>query len=90
MESAPSIARVVLDSPLPQLDRLFDYRIPPTLREIARPGTRVIVPLRSAGRRARGYIVELADRVGAGVERGLAHDGQLERAGHGVFDDRRS
>ena len=63
MEGAPTFARVVLDSPLPQLDRLFDYRIPESLRAIAHPGARVIVPLRTAGRRARGYIVELADAV---------------------------
>jgi len=63
VEGAPSIARIVLDSPLPQLDRLFDYRIPEPLRAVAQPGVRVIVPLRTAGRRARGYIVELADSV---------------------------
>ncbi|MER3390118.1 MAG: primosomal protein N' [Microcella sp.] len=63
MDGTPSFARVVLDSPLPQLDRLFDYRIPEALSASAQPGVRVIVPLRTAGRRARGYIVELADRV---------------------------
>ncbi|MDO9591461.1 MAG: primosomal protein N', partial [Microcella sp.] len=59
-----SIARVLLDSPLPQLDRLFDYRIPDQLREQAVPGVRVLVPLRSAGRQAKGFIIELADEVG--------------------------
>lgn len=59
-----SIARVLLDSPLPQLDRLFDYRIPERWREQAVPGVRVLVPLRSAGRQAKGYIVEVADEVG--------------------------
>lgn len=59
-----SIARVLLDSPLPQLDRLFDYRVPDRWREQAMPGVRVLVPLRSAGRQAKGYIVELADEVG--------------------------
>lgn len=59
-----SIARVLLDSPLPQLDRLFDYRIPDRWREQAVPGVRVLVPLRSAGRQARGFIVEVADEVG--------------------------
>lgn len=56
-----SIARVLVDSPLPQLDRLFDYAIPEALRESALPGVRVRVPLRSAGRIADGYIVELAE-----------------------------
>ncbi|GAA1695239.1 primosomal protein N' [Microcella alkalica] len=55
------IARVLLDSPLPQLDRLFDYRVPESLMEAAVPGVRVTVPLRAAGRQASGYIVEIAD-----------------------------
>ena len=59
-----SIARVLLDSPLPQLDRLFDYRVPERWLEQARPGVRVLVPLRSAGRQAKGFIVELAHEVG--------------------------
>ncbi|KQR22039.1 preprotein translocase subunit SecA [Agreia sp. Leaf335] len=57
------IARVMLESPLPQLDRLFDYAVPPGLREQAKPGVRVKVPLRSAGRIARGYIVEITEAV---------------------------
>ncbi|MET1052519.1 MAG: primosomal protein N' [Mycetocola sp.] len=54
-------ARVVLDSPLPQLDHLFDYSIPDALSDVAVPGVRVTVPLRSAGRIARGYIVETVE-----------------------------
>ncbi|WP_440710827.1 primosomal protein N' [Herbiconiux sp. YIM B11900] len=50
----------MLESPLPQLDRLFDYRVPPALVPDAAAGVRVKVPLRSAGRTARGYIIELA------------------------------
>ncbi|WP_229715182.1 primosomal protein N' [Subtercola lobariae] len=57
------IARVMLESPLPQLDRLFDYRIPDALVPDARPGVRVKVPLRTAGRVSRGYIVEVTDRA---------------------------
>ena len=56
---AASVARVLIDSPLPQLDRLFDYGIPAALVESAVPGVRVRVPLRSAGRVADGYIVEV-------------------------------
>ncbi len=52
-------ARVLIDSPLPQLDRLFDYSIPQPLIETAVPGVRVKVPLRSAGRVADGYIVDV-------------------------------
>ena len=60
MAPAQLVARVLIDSPLPQLDRLFDYGIPDELRDAAAPGVRVRVPLRSAGRIADGYIVELA------------------------------
>jgi primosomal protein N' (replication factor Y) len=56
-------ARVILDSPLPQLDHLFDYRIPDEFAADALPGVRVTVPLRSAGRVARGYIVETVDEA---------------------------
>jgi len=56
------IARVLVDSPLPQLDRLFDYAIPKSLTDAALPGVRVRVPLRSAGRIADGFIIELAPR----------------------------
>jgi len=58
-----AIARVLIDSALPQLDRLFDYRIPAELTDDAVPGVRVKVPLRSAGRVADGFIVEVVDEV---------------------------
>ena len=58
---AAAIARVMVDSPLPQLDRLFDYGIPAHLAAQAVAGVRVRVPLRSAGRVADGYIVEVVD-----------------------------
>jgi len=55
------VARVLVDSPLPQLDQLFDYRVPERLAEAAVRGARVRVPLRSGGRIAQGWIVELAE-----------------------------
>jgi primosomal protein N' (replication factor Y) len=66
------IARVLLDSPLPQLDRLFDYALPPELGDVPL-GVRVRVPLRSAGRVVDGYVVEIdseddADRPLSEVE----------------------
>ncbi|WP_375384381.1 primosomal protein N' [uncultured Microbacterium sp.] len=54
------VARVLVDSPLPQLDRLFDYSIPDHLIADAQPGVRVRVPLRSAGRMVDGFLVEIA------------------------------
>ncbi len=53
------VARVLLDSPLPQLDRLFDYVLPPGIE--ATVGVRVRVPLRSAGRVLDGFIIEIAE-----------------------------
>lgn len=53
------IARVLIDSPLPQLDRLFDYAIPEELTSTAVPGVRVKVPFRSGGRVIDGFIVEV-------------------------------
>ncbi|WP_298036224.1 primosomal protein N' [uncultured Microbacterium sp.] len=54
------IARVLLESPLPQLDRLFDYALPEELGEVPR-GVRVRVPLRTAGRLVDAYVVEIAE-----------------------------
>ena len=59
--TARRVARVLIDSPLPQLDRLFDYAIPEQLAADLRPGVRVRVPLRSAGRVIDGYVVELGE-----------------------------
>jgi primosomal protein N' (replication factor Y) len=60
----PPVVRVMVDSPLPQLDRLFDYAVPEALRATCVPGVRVRVPLRSAGRVADGYVVEVGDGQG--------------------------
>lgn len=59
MKADGGVARVVLESRLPQLDRLFDYSVPPDLDVTA--GMRVKVPLRSENRTATGFVVEVAD-----------------------------
>ncbi|GAB2559350.1 hypothetical protein [Leucobacter ruminantium] len=56
------VARVLLDSALPQLDHLFDYAVPDELAEVLRVGQRVRVPFRSKDRKNFGYIVEFAER----------------------------
>ena len=56
-EAPTSIARVTIDSPLPQLDRLFDYAVPAALGEGLVAGVRVRVPF--GGRTVSGYVVEL-------------------------------
>ena len=53
------IARVVVDSPLPHLDRPFDYAIGEPLEGVVRVGSRVRVPF--AGRLSSAVVVELAD-----------------------------
>ncbi|SJN22584.1 Helicase PriA essential for oriC/DnaA-independent DNA replication [Microbacterium esteraromaticum] len=58
MTSGRRIARVLIDSPLPQLDRLFDYALPPQLGNVE-CGVRIKAPLRTAGRVIDGYIVEI-------------------------------
>ncbi len=72
MTQSRRIARVLLDSPLPQLDRLFDYALPDELGEVE-AGVRVRVPLRTAGRVVDALVVELdteddADRPLSEVE----------------------
>jgi primosomal protein N' (replication factor Y) len=52
------VARVAVDVPLPHLDRLFDYLVPSSMAEAARPGCRVRV--RFSGRLTSGYLVERA------------------------------
>ncbi|MEV0384530.1 primosomal protein N' [Nonomuraea sp. NPDC050643] len=50
------VARIVVDSPLPHLDRPFDYLVPATMHETAEPGVRVRV--RFAGKLVDGFLLE--------------------------------
>ena len=59
------VARVCVESPLPQLDRPFDYLVPEELSETAKPGVRVRV--RVAGQEHSGFILERAESSDAGV-----------------------
>ena len=52
------VARVRVDSTLPQVDRTFDYRVPAELSEEAVPGARVRITFN--GRETTGYIEERA------------------------------
>ncbi|MDQ2957285.1 MAG: primosome assembly protein PriA, partial [Actinomycetota bacterium] len=65
-ESLP-IARVAVDSPLPHLDRPFDYLVPAELAETVQDGSRVRV--RFAGRLIDGWVLQ---RLAASE-----HDGRL-------------
>lgn len=66
--TATTVARVVPDIPTFSLDRGFLYRIPRELVEQVAVGSLVRVPL--AGRRVRGYVVDLvrpAENAGEGL-----------------------
>jgi primosomal protein N' (replication factor Y) len=53
------IARVAVDTPLPHLDRPFDYVVPDEFADAVVPGCRVKV--RFAGRMTDGFVLELAE-----------------------------
>ena len=55
------IARVVIDSPLPQLDRLFDYSIPNELAEQLSVGVRVRVQFGRSKNLHDAFVVELVE-----------------------------
>jgi primosomal protein N' (replication factor Y) len=57
MTESPAIAAVCIDQPLPQLDRLFDYRVPEDMAGQVRPGCRVKV--RFGRRKVSGYVIAL-------------------------------
>lgn len=59
------VARVCVESPLPQLDRPFDYLVTEELDAAAEPGVRVKV--RVAGREHVGFLLERLDSSDSGV-----------------------
>lgn len=59
------VARVCVESPLPQLDRLFDYLVPEELSAAAQPGVRVRVRL--SGQELSGFLLERVDASDSGV-----------------------
>jgi len=78
MTHAGLVARVLIDSPLPQLDHLFDYGVPAELVEQVAVGVRVKVPFRSGGRVVDAYVIELFDpRSESASETDAAYRGAL-------------
>jgi primosomal protein N' (replication factor Y) len=53
------VAQVLVDVPLPHLDRPFDYHVPASMADTAVPGVRVSV--RFAGTLHDGYVIERTD-----------------------------
>lgn len=60
------IARVTLDTPVPALDKLYDYSVPDDLDAEAQPGVRVKVVF--GGRAMFGYIIERVASPEPGVK----------------------
>lgn len=57
----PVIASVAVESPIPQLDRLFDYLVPEPLQESIAPGVRVTVPFGRSGKLLPGFVVTVSN-----------------------------
>ncbi|MGP9488601.1 primosomal protein PriA [Glutamicibacter sp. 287] len=53
------VARVLIDSSVPHLDRLFDYEVPPSMVQGARVGARVKVPF--GPQQLPGFITEILE-----------------------------
>jgi primosomal protein N' (replication factor Y) (superfamily II helicase) len=65
---AGSVAHVILESPIPRLDRLLDYSIPAELEDQVVVGGRVTVPLGKGGsRRLPAFVVAITSSSSAGV-----------------------
>ncbi|MDH6532981.1 primosomal protein N' (replication factor Y) [Aurantimicrobium minutum] len=54
---------MLLDTPLPQLDHIFEYRVPEHLIGQISPGFKVSVPLRGGSRFAEGYVTAVSDKA---------------------------
>ena len=54
-------AKVAIESPLPQLDRLFDYRVPAELLDSCAVGVRVRVPFGKGGALHDGFVIDIVD-----------------------------
>jgi primosomal protein N' (replication factor Y) (superfamily II helicase) len=56
-----NIAKVVVDVPASQTDRVFDYLIPAKLMDVLQPGMRVIVPF--GNRRIMGFVLQISNKT---------------------------
>ena len=59
MAEVDPVARVLVDVPLAHLDRTFDYAVPASMADDARPGVRVKV--RFAGQDVDGFVLDAGD-----------------------------
>ena len=54
-------AKVIVGLNQPEMDKLFDYRIPEGMT--AEIGVRVIVPFGSRNKKAEGYVISLSEKT---------------------------
>ena len=59
---AEQYASIIIDISHEDVDRVFQYRIPPALLPQIRVGVQVCVPFGSGNRKRTGYVVELTDK----------------------------
>lgn len=56
-------ARVIVDIAAPEVDRVFDYRLPAHMEGVAMAGHRVMVPFGRRNAKTEGYILTLSERT---------------------------
>lgn len=61
------VARVLVESPVPRLDRLLDYAIPERLASEVVIGGRVRVPLGRGSRLVEGFVIDIGGETGQGI-----------------------
>ena len=79
---ADQYASIIIDISHEDVDRVFQYRIPPALLPEIRVGVQVCVPFGSGNRTRTGYVVELTDRPDYDKETKNKRDHQRDRKEH--------
>ncbi|GGI41667.1 primosomal protein N' [Mammaliicoccus stepanovicii] len=60
------IANVVVDIPSKNVDKIFDYKIPPDIEEIVKVGVRVEVPFGS--RKIQGFVINISEQLSSDID----------------------
>jgi len=56
-------ANIIVDISLEKLDRTFQYKVPPELQGVLRPGMQVNIPFGNGGRIITGYVTQLTNEA---------------------------
>ncbi len=62
-------ADIIIDISHEALDKIFQYRVPLSLREAVTPGIRVCVPFGAGNREKEGYVIALTDKPDYDVDK---------------------